>query len=78
MSGFEKFKERLPSKEKIYSSLTGKNFSDKEYEHVVKVWDRFEMKMMKDYHYSYLNCDMSLLADAFEKVRNSSLKNYRL
>ena len=30
MSGFEKFKERLPSKEKFYSSLADKNISDKE------------------------------------------------
>ena len=33
MSGFEKFKEELPSKEKFYSSLTGKN-SDKQCEHI--------------------------------------------
>ena len=31
MSNFEKFKEQLPSKGKFYSSLTGKELSDKEY-----------------------------------------------
>ena len=30
MNDFEKFEE-LPSKEKLYSSLTGKKISDKEY-----------------------------------------------
>ena len=36
MCGFEKFKERLPSKE---------NYSfNKEDEHVLKVWHRLEMK----------------------------------
>ena len=35
MSGFEKFKEKLPSKEKFYSSLTVKTVSDEEYEHVM-------------------------------------------
>ena len=50
MSDFEKFKEKLPSKEKLYSLLTDKKNSDKEYEHVLQVWDRFEMKTMKDYH----------------------------
>ena len=35
MSGFEKFKEKLPSKEKFYSLLTGKKVSDKAYRHVV-------------------------------------------
>ena len=37
-----------------------------------------EMKAMKDYHDLYLKCDVSLLADVFEKFRNNSLKNYRL
>ena len=51
--------------------------SDKEYEHV-HVWNKFEMKTMNDYHDLYLNCDVLLLADVFEKIRNNSLKNYRL
>ena len=34
MSDCEKFKEQLPSKEKFYSLLTGKEISDKEYKHV--------------------------------------------
>ena len=39
------------------------------------VWDRFEMKAMKYYHNLYLKRDVLLLADVFEKFRNSSLKN---
>ena len=54
MSDFKKFKEELPSKEKFYSLLTGKKISDKEYEHVLKVWNKFEMKTTKDYHDLYL------------------------
>ena len=50
MSDFKKFKEQLPSKEKFYSSLTGKRISKKEYDHFLKVWNKFEMKMMKIYH----------------------------
>ena len=49
ISDFEKFKEQLPSKEKFYSSLTGKKNSGKEYKHVLDVWNKFEMKTMKDY-----------------------------
>ena len=37
VSGFEKFKEKLPSKKKFFSLLTGKKISDKDYEHVYKV-----------------------------------------
>ena len=77
MNDFEKFKE-LSNKKKFYSSLTGKEISDKEYEHVVQVWNRFEMETMKDYHDLYLKCDVLLLADVFENFRYKSLKNYGL
>ena len=76
MSDFEKFKEELPSKEKIYSSFAGKTISDNEYEDVLKVWNTFQMKTIKDYHDLYIKCDVLLLADVFEKFRNNSLKNY--
>ena len=36
------------------------------------------MKKMKDYHNSYLKCDVLLLADMFQKYRNYSVKNYGL
>ena len=88
MTDFKKFKEQLSSKEKFYSSLTGKKISNKEYDHVVKVWNKFEMKMMKDYHdwylkckdyhNLYLKCDVLLLGDVFEKFRNNSIKNHGL
>ena len=75
MTDSDKFKEQLPRKEKFYSSLTGKKNSDKEYEHVHKVLNKFDMKTMKDYHNLYLKCDVLLLADVFEKFRNNNLKN---
>ena len=78
MSDLKEFKEQIPSKEKFYSLLTGKKNSGTEYEHVVKVWNKFEMKTMKDYHNLYLKCDVLLLADVFEKLINNSLKNYGL
>ena len=56
MSDFQKFKEELPRKEKFYSSLTGKKIRDKEYEHVLDVWKKFELKTMKDYFDLYLKC----------------------
>ena len=71
LNDFEKFKEELPSKEKFYSSLTGRKITDKEYEHV---WNKFEIKKMKDYHDLHLKYDVLLLAGVFEKFRNNSLK----
>ena len=50
MNYFEKFKVKLPSKEKFKISLTGKKINDKEYDHVLKVLKKIEMKTMKDYH----------------------------
>ena len=68
----------MPSKEKFYSSLTGKKNSGKEYKRVLKVWDKFGIKAMRDYSNLYLKYDVLLLADTFEKFRISSLKTYGL
>ena len=53
MSDFEKFKEELPGKENFYSTLTEKKVSGKEYKHVLNVWEKIEMKTIKDYHDLY-------------------------
>ena len=66
MINFEKFKEKLPSKEKRYSFLTDRKITDKKYEHVLNIWKKLEMKTM--------SCDVLLLAGVFEKFRNNSLK----
>ena len=50
MSRFGNLKEQLPSKKNFYSSLTGKKISDKEYYLLLKVWNKFEIKAIKDYH----------------------------
>ena len=60
----------------FYSLLRSKKNSDKEYEHGLKVWNKFGMKTIKDYHDLNLKCDVSLLAVVFEKFRNDGLKNY--
>ena len=74
MTDSEKFKEKLPSNEKFCSWLTGKNISDKEYDHVLNVWNKFQMEIMKDYHELYLKCDVLVVPDVFEKFRNNILK----
>ena len=61
----------------IVSWLEKKN-RDKEYDHVLKIWNKFEMKTIKDDHNLYLKCDVLLLADVFERCKNNSLKNYGL
>ena len=78
MTNFENFKEELPIKEKFYSLLTDRKISDKKHEHALNVWNKFEMKTMKEFHDLNLKCDVLLLADVFEKFRNNNLKNYEL
>ena len=74
MTDIEKFKEELPSKEKFYSSLTYRKITEKEYEHVLNVLYKFEMKTMKDYQDLYLKCEVLVLACMFEIFRNTSQK----
>ena len=74
MSDFEKFNEKSPSKERFYSSLTNRKINNKEYKHVLNVWNKFEMETMKDYCNLYLKWGVLLLVDVFEKLRNNSLK----
>ena len=47
MNAFGKFKGDMPE---VFSYITVKKNSDKEYEHVLKVWNTFHMKKMKHYH----------------------------
>ena len=48
MSNFEKFKEKLPSKENLYRPLADRKLNDKKYDDFLNVWNKFEMKTMKD------------------------------
>ena len=59
MSNFKKFEEHLPSKEIFSVSWPVKNKDkDKEYEHVLKVWNTFQMKTIKYYHVLYIKCEL--------------------
>ena len=71
-------KNYLAKKSFLVRLKVKKKISDKEYQHVLKVWNKFEMKTMKDYHDLYLKCDVLLSVDVFRKFRNNGLKNYGL
>ena len=43
-----------------------------------KIWDKFDMKNMGNYHDHYLKKDVLLLADVFEKFIDTCLKFYGL
>ena len=50
-----------------------KEIIEKEHEHVVKVWKKFEIKPMKGYRYLHLKCGGLLSTDVFEKKKRTSL-----
>ena len=78
MDSFKRFnEEKLPDKKCFYSSVkdgtTGDNgekldghISDEDYLTCTKIWNKFNMKNMSDYHDHYLKKDVLLLADVFK------------
>ena len=79
MDSWERFNETsLPPKESFYSELNLEDISDKDYLHVQKVWDVFEIKNLGEYHDLYIQSDALLLADVFEKFRNTCIEIYEL
>ena len=78
MNSFERFnEEKLPPTNYFYSyvkdekigddgKISGRHISVKDYFTCAKIWDKFEVKNMGDYHNHYLKKDV-LLSDVFEK-----------
>ena len=79
MDSWERSDENtLPIKEAFYSELNIENTTDKDYEHVKKVWERFKIRNLGEYHDLYVQCDTFLLADVLENLRNKRIKIYKL
>ena len=68
----------IPPKKAFYSKLNLENITDKDYEHVKKVWEAFEMKNLGEYHDLYVQCDTFLLANVFENFRDKCIEIYEL
>ena len=78
MDSFDKFNEKLPSKEDFYSILNDEHITDDQYKHAQNVWNTFNLKCMGEYHDLYLKSDILLLADVFENFRKTCLEYYKL
>ena len=69
MDSWERFNETsLPPKKDFHSELAVEDISDKDYEHVQKVFKEY-CTDMGDYHDLYVQTDILLLADVYEKFR---------
>ncbi|XP_068735762.1 uncharacterized protein [Montipora capricornis] len=78
MDSFDKFNEKLPSKEDFHSILNDQHITDDQYKHAQNVWNTFNLKNMGEYHDLYLKSDILLLADVFENFRKTCLQYYKL
>ena len=82
-------KKKLSASKCFYSSTKDGKIGDdgkksdghislKDYLTCEKIWDKFDIKDMGDYHDHYLKKDVLLLADVFEKFVDACLKFYGL
>ena len=90
MNSFGRFNgEKLLAKKYFYSFIKDGKIGDddkisdghisvKDYLTCEKIWDKFEMENMGDYHNHYLKKDVLLSVDVFEKFIATCLKFYRL
>ena len=79
MDSWERFNEtQLPPKKAFYSELNLEDITDKDYNHAEKVWEVFGMNNLGEYHDLYVQCDILLLADVFEKFRDTCIEIYGL
>ena len=90
MNSFKRFNEdKLCARKYFYSStkkgkidedgkISDGHVSIEDYMVREKVWNKFEMKNMDDYHDHYFKKDILLLADVFEKFIDTCLKYYEL
>ena len=76
MNSFKRFfDDRLPDRREFYSSLKDKCVNEKDYFLAVNVCNMLEMKTIGDYNDIYLNRDVLLLADVFEKLIGGCFMN---
>ena len=52
--------------------MTKRTINDKNYEHVLNVWEAFKTNTMNDYHNLYLKVDVLLLACVFQTFARKS------
>ena len=90
MNSFKRFnEEKLPARKYFFSStkkgkidndgkISDCHLSIEDYLMCEKIWNKFKMKNMGDYHDHYLKKDVFFLTDVFGKFINTCLKYYEL
>ena len=79
MDDWDRFnEENLPNKCDFYSSLNMEDISEIDYRHALKVFNKFNIKNLGEYHDLYVQSDTILLEDVFERFRNLCIETYKL
>ena len=79
VSSWDKFEEsQLPPIESFHSNFNMSNVSKDDYERPQRVWKKFRIRNLGEYHDLYLRTDVILLANVFEAFRATCLEHYGL
>ena len=69
MSSWDKFEEvQPPPIEAFYSNLNMTNASDVDYQQAQRVWNKFKINHLGEYHDLYLRTDVILLANVLRHL----------
>ena len=74
MDSWDRFNKTLPPRKYFYSELNKEGITDEEYAHGEKVWKKFNIKDLGEYHDLYIQTDTLSLADVFENFRDTCLE----
>ncbi|CBK24960.2 uncharacterized protein [Blastocystis hominis] len=66
----------IPSREQCIDDMKGEMMPQGEYDHMVKLWKIFDIKTWGEYYELYNVLDVTLMADAFEHFRVTTLKAF--
>ena len=77
MDNWDRFDEKeLPNKSDFYGSFNMDEITCIDYRHAKKVFDKFCIKNLGEYHDLYVQSETLLLADVFENFRDMCIKVY--
>ena len=66
----------ISSREQCIDDMKGEMMPQDEYDHMVKLWKTFDIKTWGEYYELYNVLDVTLMANAFEHFRNTTLKAF--
>ena len=79
MDSWKRFDQKaLPDKKAFYSNLNTKDIAYIDYSHASRVFKKFKLKNLGEYHDLHGQSDTLLLADVFENFRGMCIRVYEL